>query len=72
MKTFYSEFIDHERNRKGMSLTDLSKKSGVPFSTVQKIVSKGCVPRIDTMERILDALDYELVFWTRSTENFEK
>lgn len=74
MTTFYSKFIQSTRKDQKMSITDLAKKSGVPFSTLQKIESKGCIPRVDTLEKILDALGFELVFFerTEAPELFEK
>lgn len=57
----FAKFISNERRRNDISLAELSRRSGVPYSTLAQIEKGRCIPQIVTYEKILDALDYELI-----------
>ena len=61
MKHDIAIFIEYERKAAGISINELSKRSGVPYSTLAQIEKGICVPQIVTAEKILNALGYEFI-----------
>lgn len=55
-------FIADERRKNDISMNELSKRAGVPYSTLAQIEKGRTIPQIVTAEKILDALGYELIF----------
>lgn len=61
MKNNIAILIEDERKAQGLSVNALSKRSGVPYSTLAQIEKGTCIPQIVTAEKILNALGYEFV-----------
>ena len=61
MKNNIALIIEKERKAAGISVNELSKRSGVPYSTLAQIEKGICVPQIVTAEKILNALGYEFI-----------
>lgn len=59
-----SEKIKHLRVKKGLSLRDLSQKTGIAFSTLSLIENGKTSPRPKTAKAIADALevDFDEIF----------
>lgn len=57
------EKIKRIRLQKGLSLKDLSVRSGVSAAAVHKIESNGIIPTITTMMKISDALGKEVSYF---------
>ena len=52
--------IVHARRRQGLSQRELAARSGIAQPAIARIESGKVVPRVDTLERLLKACDYEL------------
>lgn len=61
MKNNIALIIENERKAAGISVNELSKRSGVPYSTLSQIEKGICIPQIVTAEKILNALGYEFI-----------
>lgn len=57
------EKIKRIRLEKGLSLKDLSVKSGISAAAIHKIESNGIIPTITTMMKISDALGKEVSYF---------
>ena len=57
----FGTFITEERQKQELSMNELSKRSGVPYSTLAQIEKGICIPQIVTFEKIIGALGFELV-----------
>ncbi len=57
------EKIKRIRLEKGLSLNDLSVKSGISAAAIHKIESNGIIPTITTMMKISDALGKEVSYF---------
>ena len=56
-------FIDgliEARKAKGLGPSELAERSGVGYLTISKLEKDDSSPRIDTLERLAEALDMEL------------
>ena len=49
-------FLDELMNKKNLTIRQVSILTGVPKSTVSDIVSRGRIPRLDTMELLAKGL----------------
>lgn len=56
MKINYIEL----REKKGLTIADVVKKSGLNQSVIWRLENKHTVPNIDTVTKYLNALDLEL------------
>lgn len=70
MINYVAKIVEKERKEQGLSMNELSKRSGVPYSTLAQIEKGKCIPQIITYEKILDALGYELILMKR--QNLEE
>ena len=59
-------FIENEKQTQGLSTYELSRRSGVPYSTLSQIEKGRTVPQIVTYEKIMNALGYELILMKKS------
>lgn len=55
------EYIKHKRKELGMSLRNISKKAFTSHQTVLNIESGLHIPKLETVEYILDVLGYKLI-----------
>jgi predicted transcriptional regulator len=60
-----AESIRRARRSEGLSQRDLAKAAAVPQSTVARIEAGALRPRTDTVQKILEALDHEVVLRRR-------
>ena len=71
-----AKFVASERENHQISIAELSRRSGVPYSTLSQIEKGRCIPQIVTYEKIMDALGYDVVLmkkWDdRALENFKE
>lgn len=67
MINYVAKIVEKERKEQGLSMNELSKRSGVPYSTLAQIEKGKCIPQIITYEKILDALGYELILMKRQS-----
>lgn len=65
MLNYVAKIVEDLRKEQGLSMNELSKRSGVPYSTLAQIEKGKCIPQIITYEKILDALGYELILMKR-------
>lgn len=56
----FREVIKQLREERGLSLRALSRKSGVPLSTLSQIENGRSVPGVDSVAKILDALGVKI------------
>lgn len=54
------KFVDDERARQGLSGRELSERSGLGVTTVNRIINGESAPGLDTLEAIAQALGYTL------------
>lgn len=54
--------IKEFREEAGLNRRQLSILSGVPYSTIRKIEECNCSATVATLEKILGALGYEIIF----------
>ena len=54
--------IKEFREEKGLNRRQLSIISGVPYTTLRKIEECNCSATLKTLEKILNALGYEIIF----------
>jgi transcriptional regulator with XRE-family HTH domain len=57
------KWVKRERQRQGVSIYALAKKSGVPASTIMALEKGG--KRLKTINKLIDALGYKLVIEKR-------
>ena len=62
----YGKMIRTERTFQGYGVYRLSKKAGVPMSTIVNW-EKGCAPPVDKFEKVLNALGFELIIQRKET-----
>ena len=71
-----AKFVASERENHQISIAELSRRSGVPYSTLAQIEKGRCIPQIVTYEKIMDALGYDVVLMKKwddsSLENFKE
>lgn len=72
MKNDIAKFIESERKKQEISIAELHRRSGVPYSTLSQIEKGRCIPQIVTYEKIMDALGYELVLMKKWNEKIFK
>lgn len=60
-----SESLRVARRNQGLSQRALAQAAGVPQSTVGRLETRVLHPRADTVEKLLDALDHEVVLRRR-------
>jgi transcriptional regulator with XRE-family HTH domain len=72
MKSSIAILIENERKNKGYSINELSKRSGVPYSTLAQIEKGFVVPQIVTAEKIINALGYEFVMMKMPEKNLKE
>ena len=53
--------LDEIMNQKNLTIRQVSILTGIPKSTVSDIVSKGRMPRLDTMELLAKGLKVHIV-----------
>ena len=61
---FFAQIADHvaeQRNAKGLSQRELAERCGTTQSAIARLERGGRPPRIDTLLRIAEALDCELL-----------
>ena len=63
-----AKLISQERNKNEISIAELSRRSGVPYSTLAQIEKGRCIPQIVTYEKIMGALGYEVVLMKKWDE----
>ena len=56
-KSVFSKRLKKAMEENGMSMTDVSKKTGIPISTISRYISERMLPRIDYANRIATALN---------------
>lgn len=56
------QIVRTARERRGLTIAELAKKTGLHFTTLYSIEKGETSPRMDTMLRIMRALDYDIVF----------
>jgi ribosome-binding protein aMBF1 (putative translation factor) len=54
------KLIKSSRKKQNLSIADLANLTGIAFSTIQKIESKGSSARLDTLTKVLGALGLTL------------
>ena len=57
-----AEIIKTARTRRGLSMKQLSEKSGISVQSIWNIEKEKTNPTMDTMLTLMRAMDYELVF----------
>lgn len=62
----FAAFITKERKEKGMSTAELSRKADVPYTTLDQIEKGRSIPQIVTFDKIITALDYELILMKKT------
>lgn len=65
-----AKFIENERKVQEISTNELSRRSGVPYSTLAQIEKGRTVPQIVTYEKIMNALGYEVILMKKRSEIF--
>jgi transcriptional regulator with XRE-family HTH domain len=48
------------RNKRGLTIDEVCEKSGINRGNLSSIENNKRIPRVDTLEKILNALGYEL------------
>ena len=61
-------WVNGARRGAGLTQRQLAARSGVPQPTIARIESGRQVPRVDTLERLLDACGWELEMTPRRGE----
>lgn len=61
-----SALVRSLRSALRMSLTQLARRSGVPRSHISRIEAERVFPRLDTLERLLDAMFCDLMILPRA------
>lgn len=56
------QIVRTARERRGLTVAELAEKTGLHFMTLYSIEQGKSSPRMDTMLRIMRALDYDIVF----------
>lgn len=56
-----SEILSTLRQQRGFTIRDLSAETGINISNISLIETGKRIPQIDTLIKILDALDAELI-----------
>lgn len=69
MLNYVAKIVEDFRKEQGLSMNELSKRSGVPYSTLAQIEKGKCVPQIVTYEKIMDALGYEMILMKKQDIN---
>ena len=57
-----AEIIKAARERKGLSMKQLSEKSGISVQSIWNIEKEKTNPTMDTMLALMRAMDYDIVF----------
>ena len=57
-----AEIIKRARTRKGLTMKQLSEKSGVSLPTIWNLENARNTPSMDTMLALMSAMDYDIVF----------
>lgn len=57
----FSIIIKNERDAQNITISELSRRAGVPYSTLSQIEKGRVIPQIVTFEKIIGALGYELI-----------
>lgn len=60
MTTRVAEWVNGARRSAGLTQRQLAERSGVPQPTIARIESGKQMPRADTLDRLLEACDFEL------------
>lgn len=56
------QIVRTARERNGLTVAELADKTGLHFTTIYSIEKGETSPKMDTMLRIMNALDYDIVF----------
>ena len=72
MKNNIAILIENERKTQGLSMNELSKRAGVPYSTLSQIEKGYVIPQIVTAEKIMNALGYEFVMMKMPEKNLKE
>ena len=57
-----AEIIRTARKRKGLTMKQLSEKSGVSLPTIWNVENERNTPSMDTMLALMRAMDYDIVY----------
>lgn len=56
------QIVQTAREREGLTRKQLTAKTGLTYMTIQNIETGKTDPKMDTMLRIMQALNYDIVF----------
>lgn len=56
------QIVQTARKREGLTRKQLAAKAGLTYMTIQNIETGKTDPKMDTMLRIMQALNYDIVF----------
>ena len=59
---YAAQIVRKARERQGLTMKQLAAKAGVNYVTIWNIETGKVDPRMDTMLKIMRALDYDIVF----------
>ena len=60
-----AEIVKTARKRKGLTMKQLSEKSGVSLPTIWNIENAKHAPSLETLLALMGAMDYEMIFKPR-------
>ena len=66
---FYGNFIKEQREKQNLTINDLSRKSGIPRTTLRQWEMLRNIPTVDRFDEVLEALGVELILGKVKEDN---